>query len=208
LLRKSREMDCQPQVFKEELVHSERWLRLKKLHYVDAAGKQRIWECAERTTRGKSGVDAVAIFAILKKKNEPDRTLLIKQFRPPMDKFTIEMPAGLVDVNETVENAAIRELKEETGYVASHVECSPIIANDPGMANSNQKLAIATVDLDSEENKNVEPEPDDGEYIETYIVEIREFLSRLKEFSDQGMVVDSRVWYFGQALHLASLFQR
>lgn len=43
--------------------------------------------------------------------------LLQKQFRPPIGKVTIEIPAGLVDEGESAAEAAVRELKEETGYV-------------------------------------------------------------------------------------------
>lgn len=43
--------------------------------------------------------------------------LLEKQFRPPAGKVVVEFPAGLVDKGETVEECAVRELREETGYV-------------------------------------------------------------------------------------------
>lgn len=55
--------------------------------------------------------------------------MLQKQFRPPLDKVVIEIPAGLIDEGETAEQAAIRELKEETGYVAEVLETSPVMFN-------------------------------------------------------------------------------
>lgn len=55
--------------------------------------------------------------------------LLEKQYRPPLDKICIELPAGLVDKGETAEQAAVRELKEETGYVAQALTTSPIMFN-------------------------------------------------------------------------------
>lgn len=55
--------------------------------------------------------------------------MLQKQFRPPIDKVCIEVPAGLVDEGETAEQAAIRELKEETGYVAKVAETTPMMFN-------------------------------------------------------------------------------
>jgi ADP-ribose pyrophosphatase len=47
--------------------------------------------------------------------------LLEKQFRAPAGRIVVELPAGLVDESETVEEAALRELREETGYVGEIV---------------------------------------------------------------------------------------
>lgn len=58
----------------------------------------------------------MGIVAILEKSSGPE-ILLQKQYRPPIDKVCIEVPAGLVDAGESAEVCAVRELKEETGYV-------------------------------------------------------------------------------------------
>lgn len=65
---------------------------------------------------------------MLSKESGPE-VLLQKQFRPPLGKVCIEVPAGLVDDGETAEQAAVRELKEETGYVGVVSESSPIMWN-------------------------------------------------------------------------------
>jgi len=79
-------------------------------------GKQRIWEAAARKTRKSTGVDAVAIVPILKHPSKPVSTMIIVQYRPPVEAFCVEFPAGLIDEGESPEQAAVRELREETGY--------------------------------------------------------------------------------------------
>jgi ADP-ribose pyrophosphatase len=55
--------------------------------------------------------------------------ILQKQYRPPVEKVVIEVPAGLIDAGESAEEAAIRELKEETGFVGVVSESSTIMFN-------------------------------------------------------------------------------
>jgi len=55
--------------------------------------------------------------------------MLQKQFRPPVNKVTIEVPAGLIDAGETAEECAVRELREETGYVGKATETSAVMFN-------------------------------------------------------------------------------
>lgn len=48
-------------------------------------------------------------------KDAPDKLVMIKQYRYPIDEWIYELPAGLIDKGETAEEAAVREMKEETG---------------------------------------------------------------------------------------------
>lgn len=111
------------------MIKDARWTTLVLTTYKDPLGKERTWEHAERSTRPKdSPVDGVGIVAILQKASGPE-LLLQKQFRPPINKVVIEVPAGLVDEGESAEEGAVRELREETGYVGVAVEVSPIMFN-------------------------------------------------------------------------------
>lgn len=51
-----------------------------------------------------------------------DKIILIKQYRYPIKSFSLELPAGHTKFNETPEECAARELKEETGFTAGKIE--------------------------------------------------------------------------------------
>ena len=108
-----------------------RWLRIRT---------RGTWEYAERThAEGK----AVIIVAVT-----PERKLLfVEQFRVPLQQRTIEMPAGLVGDTlgeDTLESAAARELLEETGWQASHVEVLMEGPTSSGMSNEMIAFCRAT----------------------------------------------------------------
>lgn len=62
--------------------------------------------------------------------------MIILQYRPPVEAVCVEFPAGLIDEGETPEQAAVRELKEETGYEGKVCERSSTLSNQPGMTNA------------------------------------------------------------------------
>ena len=115
-----------------------------RITYTDPHSTLRTWESATRLTRpAGSLIDGVGIVAILQNgpSSNPSSTsstasgpsiLLQKQFRPPVNAVCIEIPAGLIDAGETAEQCALRELKEETGYVGRVEEglgISPVMFN-------------------------------------------------------------------------------
>ena len=62
---------------------------------------------------GDSAAEGVVIYPILKE--DPEKIVLIRQYRYPLGDYLYELPAGLIDAGETPDMAAIREMKEETG---------------------------------------------------------------------------------------------
>lgn len=62
--------------------------------------------------------DAVAVFPI----DEDDYVYLVKQFRFPIRKYVLEIPAGLVEFGENYEETALRELQEEIGFSSNKIE--------------------------------------------------------------------------------------
>ncbi|CAI6339234.1 unnamed protein product [Periconia digitata] len=172
-----------------------KWLEFQKITWSDQTGKSRIWESASRKTRGKSGVDAVAISTIIRHPSRPASTIVILQYRPPVDAVCVEFPAGLVDESEKPGDAALRELMEETGYKGRLKFVSPTIVSDPGMSTANMQLATVEVEL-GEDEKEPEQQLEDGEFIERVVVPLDELYERLQKYSEEGKMVDARLWHW------------
>ena len=62
---------------------------------------------------GDSAAEGVVIYPILRE--DPEKIVMIRQYRYPLGDYLYELPAGLIDAGETPEIAAVREMKEETG---------------------------------------------------------------------------------------------
>jgi len=182
-----------------------KWVSLKKINWQDQNGKKRVWEAADRRTRGTSGIDAVAILALIRSKTHafPLSTVIIEQYRPPIGKFIVEFPAGLIDDGETPEQAAIRELQEETGYKAEGIlDSSAVLANDPGMSTANMKLVVLDVLLNGD-MESPDQNLEDGEAIVRRVIEVRNLNKELKEYEKKDFIVDARLSHFAAGLDLA-----
>ncbi|XP_076312032.1 ADP-sugar pyrophosphatase-like isoform X4 [Tachypleus tridentatus] len=185
----------------EEEIAKGKWVKLSKYMYKDQTGAQREWEVVGRCTKNSEKPDCVSTIALLHRLLKYDCMILVKQYRPPLKAFTLELPAGLIDLEETVEDTALRELKEETGYssaVVKHV--SSVTALDPGLSSCTMKIVTVGVDGDSKENEHAMQTLTSDEFIEVLHVPVDQLLKKLNECSEQGMIIDSRVYSFAIGL--------
>lgn len=190
-----------------------RWISTKRIEWVGGDGRTRFWESVERTTRPQEDgqgnscerYDADAVALVAKTRGDDSQILLIKQFRPPLGKYCLEMPAGLIDPGETPEAAALRELKEETGYTAHIVSMSPVVFNDPGITNANMMLCICDIDLDLDVNKDVKQDCHDGEDIETLWAPHQGLLEFLLQKRDESTEIDARLLMYAMGYHQINL---
>jgi ADP-ribose pyrophosphatase len=94
--------------------------------YISALKRGR-WEYVSRT----GSTNAVVILA-----EHDGKVILIEQYRVPVGSRCLELPAGLVgdeDAHATVEDTAIKELEEETGFTCERVERLGEFHSSPGM---------------------------------------------------------------------------
>lgn len=188
-----------------ETIAETRWLRLQKLTYRDAEGSQRLWDAVARTTKREEVTgDGVAVFARLRAQGKEDETILIRQFRPPVNRVTVEFPAGLIDEGESPVQAALRELKEETGFTGHAQHVTAWTCTSPGLCGETLSVVTVLVDLDDDANRAVTPKLEDGEQIAMERVPIRRLLHRLEELSAEGCLVFTGLLALATGIHLGA----
>ncbi|XP_055929155.1 ADP-sugar pyrophosphatase-like isoform X2 [Argiope bruennichi] len=190
----------------EEVLATAEFVSLEKYSYKDHNGVERTWEVATRTTKPEPGnPDCVGSLAVLRRLLKYDCLILVKQYRPALKKYTLELPAGVVEPNEKPDETAIRELKEETGYICSGVKhISPLTALDAGLSNSTMKVVTLEVNGDIVENHHPKQCDHDCNIIEVLHIPVDELLTRLNEYSEQGIIIDSRVYCFAIGLTIGA----
>lgn len=131
-----------------------KFLNLFDAEYKNKKGTTKHWIIASRksyeTLREqffqdrKESMDAVVIAATHK---ESGKLTLVKQFRVPLNDYIYELPAGLIDSNESIETAVARELKEETGLSLLEIDNEKTkkgVYLSPGMTDESVALVYCT----------------------------------------------------------------
>lgn len=77
--------------------------------------------------------------------DEQGRIIMVRQYRNALERYTLEIPAGgLQSAEEPTMDAALRELEEETGYHAEHVEMLITVRTTVAFCNEKIDIYLAT----------------------------------------------------------------
>ena len=117
---------------------------------------------------------------------------------------TLELPAGLIDKGESAAEAALRELKEETGYVGTVDKVSPPLAMSPGLTDESIHLVTVSVNLDAPENQSPKQMLEDTENIQVIPVQTKDLLKTLDEQSKNGAFVFAALYFLAWAVENAA----
>ena len=115
-----------------KMTTANRFLNMFEVDATDKNGRPARYFVASRAERvedlkistGQNKPDGVIIYSLYGEKR--DRVVLIRQYRYPVDGYVYEFPAGLVDAGENYEQAAVREMHEETGLVFTPLKTDPM----------------------------------------------------------------------------------
>ena len=157
----------------ETVLHRGWIISLTKATYLDPDGMT-----FERDVVRHPG--AVAVVAV----TDAGAVVMVHQYRPALDQWLLEIPAGTCDVDgEPDEVTARRELAEEVGYSARDLSLLTRCAITPGFCDELSAIYLAT---------GLSPVAVDRQGIEERYMEIEEVpLSRFDAMVDDGTIIDA-----------------
>jgi ADP-ribose pyrophosphatase len=144
--------------------------------------KSGTWEYVSRTR----GVSAAVMLAF-----DEGKAILVEQYRVPLGRMCLELPAGLVgdeEEGEDVETAAIRELEEETGYRAERMVTLGRFHASPGMSSEGFTLLRGEGLTKVGEGGGV-----GGEDIQVHLVPLAEVHAFIERKRSDGVAMDVKL---------------
>jgi ADP-ribose pyrophosphatase len=167
-----------------------RWINLFDVSYRDKTGRDRNWQIVSRNRRPKcvSGQfntpDAVVMIPF---HTSEQKLVVLREYRVSLAGFQYEFPAGLIDGNESVEEASRRELMEETGLSLTGITgISPPLYNTAGL--TDESVVLVHCDCDGV------PSIEKNQGTETIQVHFLSSADAFRIIADSTAVCDVKLW--------------
>ena len=120
----------------------------------------------------------VCIFPLTKDR----QVVLAKQFRPGPEQILLELPGGVINLDETPEEAAVRELLEETGYRG---KLQLVTESFHSAYSTMQRYNFVATECEKVDEPNT---PDDEEFTEVELMPLDQFREHVRsgKLTDMG----------------------
>ncbi len=112
-----------------------------------------------------------AIIVPVLKKDDEDHFVMVRQWRHGSQELSLEFPGGVFEPGEDSLNAALREMREETGFTAEKVEYAGVFSPNPAIMSNRVHFFIAR-DLTDTGKQNL----DDDEFVDIEIIPAKEVI--------------------------------
>lgn len=164
-------MTFEEKTLSSEYIYKGKMINLRKDNVEIVNGKTSIREIVEHN----GGVGLAVL-------TEQGKMVLVRQFRKPLERDILEIPAGKIEKNEDPMAAAIRELKEETGYTAKNMSFIGKMYPSVGYTTELIYLYLCT-----------ELTPGETDFDESEAIDIEEYdLEELYKMSLSGKIEDGK----------------
>ncbi|QWR76592.1 NUDIX hydrolase [Candidatus Magnetomonas plexicatena] len=170
-----------PEITDKKTAWTGKFLKAVLIELRNSKGEKFIWEAFKR--QNCDGIIAVVPFT------KDGQVVVIKQFRPPVEKYVIEFPAGLSDRGESLIDVAHRELLEETGYSTPVME---LLATGPLSAGASTEVLTVFVAVDAE--KTSAQNLDHGEEIEIITLPVKDFYQNVYALENENTYIDLKLF--------------
>ena len=173
---------------KKREITSGKFLKLYEISYLDKKSKVRNWEAVER-------VNSYGAAIIIAKLQPSNRIILVEQYRPPANNYVLEFPAGLIDEGETALQSAIRELKEETGYIGQKCDnVSMPLYSSPGV--TGEKITFVELEVDELNHGEVIQALEPSEDLEVHLIPEIELYDFLVKKAEKNIAIDAKLYAY------------
>lgn len=147
----------------QEIVFENKWFKIRKRHMQTPAGAELDYFIHE----ARDSVICVCV-------NDDNKVLVERQYRPPVEKVSVDYPAGRAEADDASTEAAIRrELLEEVGFTAKTIKQLAVIDSEPGFSIKRTHVFLAQGSIDKEAT------PEETENIIAEFVEPSEILAMI-----------------------------